>query len=103
MFARALAAAAAASHQHAAAETAAPWTFRDTENQRAVRMARSLVASVVAGTPDSAAARAWGDYAAAFLAAHDRDGWYEAESPGYMAISITALLHLADLAPAARE
>lgn len=68
-------------------------------------MARSLVAAVVAGTgaADAAAARAWETYAAAFLAAHDRDGWYEAESPGYMAISITALLHLADLAPAARE
>jgi hypothetical protein len=68
-----------------------------------VRIARSLVAPVVTGNSDSAIARAWGDYAAAFLAAHDRDGWYEAESPGYMAISITALLHLADLAPAARE
>jgi hypothetical protein len=103
LLARARAAAAAAAPPPPAAETASPWSFRDTENQRAVRMARSLVAPVVAGTPDSAAAHAWGDYAAAFLAAHDRDGWYEAESPGYMAISITALLHLADLAPAARE
>ena len=103
LLARARAAAATAAPPPPAAETASPWSFRDTENQRAVRMARSLVATVVAGTADSAAARAWGDYAAAFLAAHDRDGWYEAESPGYMAISITALLHLADLAPAARE
>jgi hypothetical protein len=103
LLARARAAAATAAPPPPAAETASPWSFRDTENQRAVRMARGLVAPVVAGTPDSAAARAWGDYAAAFLAAHDRDGWYEAESPGYMAISITALLHLADLAPAARE
>jgi len=103
LLARARAAAATASPPPAPAESAAPWTFRDTENQRAVRLARGLVAPMVAGTPDSAAARAWGDYAAAFLAAHDRDGWYEAESPGYMAISMTALLHLADLAPAARE
>src|SRR5262249_26057883 len=78
-----------------------PWEFKETENQRAVRMARSLVAQVVAGTPDSPAARAWGDYAAAFLAAHDRDGWYEQESPGYLAFSITALLQLADYAPQA--
>jgi hypothetical protein len=102
LLARARAAAADAAPPPAAAETAAPWSFGDTENQRAVLMARSLVAAVVAGAPDAAAARAWGDHAAAFLAAHDRDGWYEAESPGYMAISITALLHLADLAPQAR-
>ena len=54
---------------------------------------------MVAGTPDSPAARGWGAFAAAFLAAHERDGWYEAESPGYMALSITALLQLADFAP----
>jgi hypothetical protein len=96
---RARAAAATAGPPPAAAEAASPWNFRDTENQRAVLMARSLVAAVVAGTPCSTAAGAWAGYAAAFLAAHDRDGWYEAESPGYMAVSITAVLHLADLAP----
>lgn len=96
---RARAAATAAGGPPSAAEAAAPWSFADTENQRAVLIARSLVAAVVAGSPDSAAARAWSAYAAAFLAAHDRDGWYEAESPGYLAISITAVLHLADLAP----
>ncbi|HEV7515539.1 MAG TPA: hypothetical protein VGR07_04495, partial [Thermoanaerobaculia bacterium] len=81
--------------------TLAPWDFKETENQRLVKMARSLVAEVVAGTPESPAARAWGSYAAAFLAAHDRDGWYEQESPGYLALSITALLQLADHAPQA--
>jgi hypothetical protein len=78
-----------------------PWDFKETENQRIVKLARSLVAEVVAGTPESPAARAWGAYAAAFLAAHDRDGWYEQESPGYLALSITALLQLADHAPGA--
>jgi hypothetical protein len=76
-----------------------PWSFKETENQRMVTMARSLVAQTVAGTPGSAAARGWGAYAEAFLLAHDRQGWYEAESPGYMALSITALLQLADHAP----
>src|SRR6185295_29147 len=76
-----------------------PWSFGDTENQRMITMARSLVAQVVAGTPGSPAAQAWGDFATAFLAAHDRDGWYEAESPGYLALSITGLLQLADHAP----
>lgn len=78
-----------------------PWSFSDTENQRMILMARSLVAQVVAGTPDSPAARGWGAFAEAFLKAHDRDGWYEAESPGYLAISINGLLHLADHAPQA--
>ncbi len=78
-----------------------PWNFKETENQRLIKLARSLVAEVVAGTPESPAARAWGAYAAAFLAAHDRDGWYEQESPGYIAFSITALLQLADHAPQA--
>jgi hypothetical protein len=96
---RARAAATAAGAPPAAGDAAAPWSFADTENQRAVLIARSLVAAVVAGSSDSAAARAWSGYAAAFLAAHDRDGWYEAERPGYLAISITAVLHLADLAP----
>jgi hypothetical protein len=81
------------------AQTAAPWTFADTENQRMITMARSLVSQVVAGTPDSPTAKGWGDYAAAFLQAHDRDGWYEAESPGYLALSLTGLLQLADFAP----
>lgn len=78
-----------------------PWSFRDTENQRMIRMARSVVAHAVAGTPGSPAAKAWGEYASAFLAAHDREGWYEAESPGYMALSVNGLLHLADHAPQA--
>ncbi len=76
-----------------------PWRFKDTENQRMLQIARSLGAQTLAGTPDSPAARAWGAYAEAFLAAHDRQGWYEAESPGYLASSITSLLHLADHAP----
>jgi hypothetical protein len=76
-----------------------PWSFADTENQRMIVMARSLVGQVVAGTPDSPTARGWGAYAEAFLAAHERDGWYEAESPGYIALSITGLLQLADFAP----
>ena len=67
-----------------------------------IAMSRSLVGQVVAGTPDSPAARAWGDFAEAFLKAHDRDGWYEAESPGYLALSVTGLLQLADHAPRAR-
>ncbi|HEV7507816.1 MAG TPA: hypothetical protein VGS07_23230 [Thermoanaerobaculia bacterium] len=78
-----------------------PWAFGDTENQRMIVMARSLVAQVVAGTPDSEEAVGWGTFAEAFLRAHDRDGWYEAESPGYLAISLTALLQLADHAPQA--
>jgi hypothetical protein len=80
-------------------EIANPWSFRETENQRAVRMARSLVAQVVAGTPESETARGWARYAEAFLLAHVRDGWYEAESPGYLPISMNALLLLADHAP----
>jgi hypothetical protein len=76
-----------------------PWSFADTENQRMVTLARSLVGQVVAGTPDSPTARGWGAFAEAFLQAHDRDGWYEAESPGYLALSITGLLQLADFAP----
>lgn len=78
-----------------------PWTFKETENQRMVTMARSLVAQTVAGNPNSPAARGWGDYAKAFLLAHDREGWYEGESPGYMVLSITALLQMADHAPQA--
>ncbi|MFL6197418.1 MAG: hypothetical protein ACJ75H_24745 [Thermoanaerobaculia bacterium] len=78
-----------------------PWGFGDTENQRMISMSRSLVAQVVAGTPDSPAAKAWGAFAEAFLRAHERDGWYEAESPGYLALSVTGLLQLADHAPQA--
>jgi uncharacterized membrane protein len=76
-----------------------PWSFTDTENQRMIAMARSLVGQVVGGTPGSPTAQGWGAYAEAFLRAHDRDGWYEAESPGYIALSITGLLQLADFAP----
>jgi hypothetical protein len=78
-----------------------PWSFKETENQRMVTMARSLVAQTVAGAPGSPAAQGWGAYAKAFLLAHDRQGWYEGESPGYMVLSITALLQLADHAPQA--
>ncbi len=80
-------------------QIANPWRFGETENQRVVQAARSLVAEVVAGRADSATARGWSDYLLAFLATHQREGWYEAESPGYLAISITALLHVADFAP----
>jgi hypothetical protein len=76
-----------------------PWSFKETENQRMVTMARSLVAQTVAGNTSSPAAKGWGDYAKAFLLAHDREGWYEGESPGYMVLSITALLQMADHAP----
>lgn len=93
------AAAAAAAPPPPASAAAQPWSFRETENQRIIKIARSLVAEVVKGTPRSPVARAWSDTAAAFLAAHARDGWYEAESPGYLAFSITGLLHLVDFAP----
>jgi len=73
-----------------------PWSFRRTENQQMAVMARSLVAHRVAGSGDSAAGRAWAAHARAFLRAHDRQGWYEGESNGYMATSITALLLLRD-------
>ena len=79
-----------------------PWSFKETENQRMVTMARSLAAHSVAGTPQSPGAQGWGAYAEAFLLAHDREGWYEGESPGYMVLSITALLQIADHAPQAR-
>jgi hypothetical protein len=79
-----------------------PWSFKETENQRMVTMARSLAAHTVAGTPQSPGAQGWGAYAEAFLLAHDREGWYEGESPGYMVLSITALLQIADHAPQAR-
>jgi len=87
-----------------AAEIANPWDFAQTENQRAVTLARSLAACAVAPTADAGsdearAAERWADYAVAFLAAHDRQGWYEADSQGYLAISIIALLHLHDFAP----
>lgn len=78
-----------------------PWSFKETENQRMVTMARSLTAQTVAGNPGSAVAKGWGAYAKAFLLAHDREGWYEGESPGYMVLSITALLQMADHAPQA--
>jgi hypothetical protein len=88
-------------------EIADPWNFPQTENQRAVTMARSLAAAALApkalaGSTESAAAGAWESYAVAFLAAHDRRGWYEADSPGYLAISVIALLHLHDFAAAPR-
>ncbi|HEX7185687.1 MAG TPA: hypothetical protein VF756_27930 [Thermoanaerobaculia bacterium] len=80
-----------------------PWAFKETENQRVIRFARNLAALKLdpgaPGSPRRAAAKAWGEAAAAFLLAHDRDGWYEAESPGYIGTSMTGLLHLADHAP----
>ncbi len=79
----------------------APWSFPETENQRLVRVARALAAHAVAGTGDSDAGRAWARHAEALLAARDASGWYEADSAGYLALSIQALLHLRDLAPAA--
>lgn len=82
-----------------AAQIRDPWSFSETENQRVIRMARSVVAHRVAGTANSPAARAWGAYAQAFLEAHEREGWYEAESPGYMALSVGGVLHMADHAP----
>jgi hypothetical protein len=99
LLARLRAAVAASAPPPGEAQIANPWSFSDTENQRMMTLARSLTGQVVAGTPDSPAARGWGAFAAAFLAAHARDGWYEAESPGYIALSITALLQLADFAP----
>jgi len=80
-------------------QIASPWTFRQTENQRAVLLASTLAGHTLAGSGDSPAARAWTDYATAFLRAHDAVGWYEADSPGYLGISVQALLHLYDLAP----
>jgi hypothetical protein len=83
-----------------------PWSFKETENQRIVRMARNLVAFRLdppkPGTPRAAAEQGWTVAAEAFLLAHDREGWYEAESPGYIAASMTALLHLADHAGSPR-
>lgn len=76
-----------------------PWAFKETENQRIVRIAASVVGHGLAGSSDTPAGKAWTQYALAFLEAHDREGWYEAESPGYLYISMTALLHLADHAP----
>lgn len=80
-------------------QVADPWRFTETENQRVVQAARSLVAEVVAGRNESAFLDGWNDYLLAFFAAHEREGWYEAESPGYLAISMTALLQIVDFAP----
>jgi hypothetical protein len=80
-------------------QVADPWSFPETENQRVVQAARSLVAEVVAGRAESAAVSGWSVYLQAFFAAHEREGWYEAESPGYLAISMTALLQIVDFAP----
>ena len=76
-----------------------PWGFKETENGRLLTAARSLVAHAVAGSAASPGAAAWGEVLAEFLRARDRAGWYEAQSPGYMGLSITFLLHAADLAP----
>ncbi len=83
-----------------------PWSFKETENQRIVRMARNLAAfrldPPAAGTPRAAEERAWTAATESFLLAHDREGWYEAESPGYIAASMKALLHLVDHAGSPR-
>ncbi|HEX2254676.1 MAG TPA: hypothetical protein VHQ65_15525 [Thermoanaerobaculia bacterium] len=76
-----------------------PWGFGQTENQRMVTLARALGAHAVAGTGASPAARTWARHAEALLAARDGQGWYEQHSPGYLGLSVTALLHLRDLAP----
>src|SRR6185369_3793953 len=78
-----------------------PWDFHDTENQRMVRMARCLAAYAVEPGDGARAAESavWAAATVAFLRTHDRTGWYEAESPGYIATSANALLHLADHAP----
>ena len=80
-----------------------PWDFHDTENQRMVRMARCLAAYAVepgtSGSARDAESAVWAAATALFLRTHDRTGWYEAESPGYIATSANALLHLADHAP----
>lgn len=73
-----------------------PWSFAQTENQRAVTTARALGAAAVAGEP---APDRWRGFAAAFLRSRDRRGWYEEDSPGYLGITIEALLHLYDFAP----
>ncbi len=91
--------ASAAARPPAGAARTDPWGFKETENGRLLTAARSLVAQVVAGTPASPEAAAWGEVLAAFLRARDRAGWYEAQSPGYLALSITYLLHVADHAP----
>jgi hypothetical protein len=83
-----------------------PWTFKETENQRIVRMALNVVSFRLAppppGSPRAAAEKGWTDATEAFLLAHDREGWYEAESPGYIAASMHALLQLADHAKSER-
>lgn len=83
-----------------------PWSFKETENQRIVKFARQLAAfrldPAKPGTPRATAEQGWTAATEAFLLAHDREGWYEAESPGYIAVSMTALLHLADHAGSPR-
>lgn len=83
-----------------------PWSFKETENQRIVRMALNVVAFRLdpppPGSPRAAAEKGWTEATEAFLLAHDRDGWYEAESPGYIAASMHALLHLTDHAGSER-
>lgn len=81
------------------AQIAAPWDFRETENQRIVKAARSLVGAAIAGSTAVGDARQWAHYVESFLDAHRDQGWYEGDSPGYLAISMAALLLLADHAP----
>lgn len=87
-----------------------PWGFGETENQRAVRLATGLgylaLHWQLAGGDESEPSprrarqiRQWSDATVEYLAARDEQGWYEQDSPGYLATSIEALTHLADFAP----
>jgi hypothetical protein len=85
-----------------------PWGFGETENQRAVRFATELGYLALhwqldgggeLGPRRARQLREWSDAAVDFLAARDEQGWYEQDSPGYLATSIEALAHLADFAP----
>lgn len=84
-----------------------PWGFGETENQRAVRLATALGyltlhRQIEGGEPSPRRLRQlreWSDTTVEFLAARDERGWYEQDSPGYLATSVEALTHMADFAP----
>lgn len=94
-------------HDPGDAPVGGPWGFGETENQRAVRLATglgylALHQQVDGGEPSPRRLRQmreWSDATVDFLAARDRQGWYEQDSPGYLGTSVDALLHLADFAP----
>ncbi len=75
------------------------WDFAETENQRMVAIARAIGALALSAHEKPRAGSLWQRYAAAFLRARLANGWYEQDSPGYLAISINALLLIADHAP----